>query len=340
MQDCNRRISRGFTLVELLVVIGIIALLISILLPALSKSRAAARTVACGANLRSIIQGMQNYVAQNKGYFPGSANSSGAFLMQPGFSDTNCPEICQIWDWMSPIALMGGIDFERGGTLAQRYDRYTRLNAFPGFRCPENDVLAPPFGSGPGTLYLNSYNTAAIFFYKRNTTSSSAGDGKTIARLDYNVPEGYSPKISSVRNAAEKIYIADGGRYSNVTDGPDYDLSYQGGYGGAYSDVGAWSSFSNSWNRQAVPGNGASGGRDPRMFAFRHGVRKPRASADSFRFNAGFFDGHVETMGDLQGSDPRYWMPTGTEVPSPTSQAYADVNNVYFKGVGSTYIAP
>jgi len=61
---------RGFTLVELLVVIGIIALLIGILMPALSKARASANKTACLANLRSMNQALAIYFAQNKGHLP------------------------------------------------------------------------------------------------------------------------------------------------------------------------------------------------------------------------------------------------------------------------------
>ncbi len=54
--------------------------------------------------------------------------------------------------------------------------------------------------------------------------------------------------------------------------------------------------------------------------------------------NCGFFDGHVETLGDLQASNPNFWYPKGTELKIDSDEIQADVFKIYFNS--KTYTMP
>ena len=91
----------GFTLVELLVVVGIIVLLLAILMPTLSRAREAAQRTVCLSNLRQVAAFAINYAAENDQVFPVEQRSNALWLtpyafrtdmyIQMGFPDPSTP---------------------------------------------------------------------------------------------------------------------------------------------------------------------------------------------------------------------------------------------------------
>ncbi|HOA75801.1 MAG TPA: prepilin-type N-terminal cleavage/methylation domain-containing protein [Phycisphaerae bacterium] len=324
----------GFALIELLVVVAVVALLITILLPALVKAREEARGVVCSAALGQLGKAEVAYATTNAEWIPGSPLTTGYYFAANA---------------VSPWPATGGVCYNRFAATWDDYatslrvqmqdrsipapnkpnDEETRYKliqqAMEGvFHCPSNQETVTPWGEGFSdwaTVRAPSYMTmwtlmrggSAVYHSAkkkypgaRNPSDIGQKGADDDPPWEMAVPDDYMPRHSKLGRECEKVFLADGVRFYEPST---QELTYSPDVRGT---KGIWMA--------SPPSTPGSNGREynlARTLSYRHGAKD--------RINAAFFDGHVATLfvaGHRAGLEnyrgsaihPKHYYPSGTKV--------------------------
>jgi prepilin-type N-terminal cleavage/methylation domain-containing protein/prepilin-type processing-associated H-X9-DG protein len=184
----------AFTLVELLVVIGIIALLISVLLPALSRAREAANQTACMSNMRQIGLAYMMYANDNKSWLPASARGGGPNFEHDFIQFQNNRDL----DRSALGKYLGKIS--DAGSTNQLIGIENRTFPIKIFRCPSDDWGSPRTREGPPWN-----DTNAKWFKYSYVQNHYIGAGHLYSHINDNIP---SPGYQDVSGAYARHSIA------------------------------------------------------------------------------------------------------------------------------------
>ncbi len=229
----DRASRRAFTLVELLVVIGIIAVLIAILLPALNRARESARRVSCLSNLRSIGQMLNIYANANKLYVPiGRRSDSWAynyFLYDGTYHTTLGLMVQQQKHRDGRVFYCPNLD----GSPSFTYDSPVNRWCYPD---PVGQCRAG-YGFRPCKDVINPAASAGVDFGSWKWLSPTSGVAATYGSREKPLERIYAgnglPKVTELKGLA---IVADNAIYNN-----DLVLNHKNGLNILYAD---WSA---SW---------------------------------------------------------------------------------------------
>ena len=208
---------RAFTLVELLVVIGIIAILIAILMPALSRVRDQARGVQCSSNLRTLMTAALMFAQDHKGHLFGNwsdANNPDEdkrdFLAGNTMDWTKAPQAGTLWRYVKDVNvyLCPSRDQEAGRTIG------------PGHTNGHFDYSACLMLTG---ARVSNIKTTSLYVYAPSSVQGQGNPAMATTVRNMNAPKDMRPTPVFVEETAYRVnqYNIEGG-WSNVDEHSDH----------------------------------------------------------------------------------------------------------------------